>query len=228
MKKTVKTAVIAILFTGSVLVHGQEKLMIDVGADVVSSYVWRGLYQAGVSVQPSLSLSTSGLTLGAWGSTDFSTYFKELDFYLSYEMKGFSAGITNYWWSGEGASFFEDRGSHLFEVNLGYTFSEKFPLSLGVNTMLSGDDDKNNNDKQRYSTYISADFPFSVKKIDCEVGIGISPSKGLYSDTFDVATITAKASKNLSLSSDYAIPVFVKLICSPAQDNAFLVFGLTF
>ena len=228
MKKTVKITAIAILFTCSVLVQGQEKLKIDVGADVVSSYVWRGLYQAGVSVQPSLSLSTSGLTLGSWGSTDFSTYFKELDFYLSYEVKRFSAGITNYWWSGEGASFFEERGSHLFEINLGYTFSEKFPLSLGVNTMFSGDEDKDDDDKQRYSTYISASFPFSVKDIDCEAGIGVSPWKGLYSNKFDVAVITAKASKNLPLSPDYSVPVFVGLIISPAQDNAFLVFGLTF
>ena len=68
----------------------------------------------------------------------------------------------------------------------------------------------------------------TVKNIDCKAGIGVSPWKGLYSNKFDVASITAKVSRNLPLSSDYAIPVFVELIISPAQDNAFLVFGLTF
>jgi hypothetical protein len=88
--------------------------------------------------------------------------------------------------------------------------------------------DKDDDDKQRYSTYISASFPFTVKNIDCEASMGVSPWKGMYSDTFNVAAITAKASKKLQFSSGFALPVFVELIFSPAQDNVFLVFGLTF
>ena len=226
-----KIITILAFFAATVAMYGEEKeskFSVDVEVDLVSSYVWRGMYQTGVSVQPVLSLSAYGVTLGTWGSSDFSTFAKELDFFLSYEIGGFSASITDYWWNGEGESFFRERGSHFLEGSLEYTFSEKFPLSLGINTMFWGDGDKNADGNQRYSTYISASYPFSVGSTDCEVGIGVSPWEGLYSDKFDVAVISAKASRNLKLSSEYSLPIFVELILSPAQDNAYLIFGLKF
>ena len=228
-----KIAIFVSLFAVSVTGYGQDekadrKLTVDLGADLVSSYVWRGLYQIGPSFQPTLSLSAYGLTVGAWGSTDFSTFAKELDFYLSYEIKGFTAGIADYWWSGEGASYFRNGCSHHVEANVGFTFGEKFPLSLQVNTMLAGEEDQDDAGRRYYSTYVSASYPFSVKYVDCEAGIGVSPWKGMYGNKFDVAAITVRVSKNLQLSAKYAIPVFVELIISPAQDNTFLVFGVRF
>jgi len=234
MRFWVQTVAIISLLATSVDGYGQDedadvrKLKIEAGADLVSSYVWRGIYQTGASIQPVLSLSTYGLTIEAWGSTDFSTMAKEIDFSLSYQIKGFSVGIADYWWSGEGASYFRNRCSHHLEANLGFTVSERFPLLLEVNTMLTGEEDKDNDGKKFYSTYISASFPFSVKSIDCEMGIGVSPWKGMYGDKFDVVTLTARATKKLQLSQKFALPVFVELTFSPVQDNAFLVFGLRF
>ena len=228
---TVTTAIM--ILTATLTANGQDentdsKLTIDVEADLVSSYVWRGMYQTGASIQPTLSISAYGITIGAWGSTDFSTFSKELDFYLSYQFKGLSVTISDYWWNGEGASYFRNNGSHHIEAGLGFTFPERFPLSLEINTMLCGEEDKDDDGKQYYSTCFSARFPFSVKNIDCEAGIGVSPWKGMYGDQFDMVAITAKVSKNLQLSAKYALPVFVELIFSPAQDNVFLVFGLHF
>jgi len=234
MKSSLKKTTILVLFamTATASIFAQEekesRFTVDATADVVSSYVWRGMYQAGVSVQPGLSLLAYGFTLGTWGSTDISALAKELDFYLSYETGGFSATITDYWWMGEGESFFKERSGHLFEASLSYTFSEKFPLSLGVNTMFFGDIDKDEDRKQMYSTYITASYPFTIGSVDCEIGIGVSPWKGLYSDKFDVASVSAKASKSLKVTESFSLPIFVELILSPAQDNAYLVFGLSF
>ena len=227
-------AVIALFLAASLAGYAQEKefdskLTVDLGADLVSSYVWRGMYQSGVSLQPAVSLSAFGLSLGAWGSTDFSTSFKEIDFFLSYEYKGFRASISDYWWSGEGASFFKSaRGAHHLEASLGFTFSEKFPLSLEVSTLFYGDDDKDEDDQPYYSSYISASFPFSVGNIDCEAGIGFTPRKGMYSDKAHVAAISLRAEKSLPLFNNYALPVFAELIFSPAQDNVYFVFGIRF
>jgi len=221
------------LFAVTVTGYGQDeqddrKLTVDVGADLVSSYIWRGMYQTGASIQPALSLSAYGVTIGAWGSTDFSTNFKELDFYLSCEINRFTAGISDYWWNGEGASYFRDHGSHHIEATLGYTFPEKFPLRLEINTMLTGDEDKDDDGCKYYSTYIAAGFPFSFRDIDFETEIGVSPWKGMYYRKAAVAAITVKATKNLQLTNKYALPVFVELIFSPAKDNAFFVFGVQF
>ena len=216
------------LLTATVSLGQDEKIAVDAGADLVSSYVWRGMYQTGVSIQPSLNLSAYGVTFGAWGSTDFSTTAKELDFYLSYEINRFAIGLTDYWWSGEGASYFKKSGSHYLEVNLAYTLSEKFPLALGVNTMLFGDGDKDIDGEQRYSTYVSASYPFAVKDVDCEVGVGMSLWRGLYSRECNVTNISLRATKALQFSKGYALPIFVEAIFSPAQDNAYLIFGLKF
>jgi len=215
--------------TSALSAQESKKLSLDAGADVVSSYVWRGMYQTGVSIQPSVGISACGFQLGAWGSTDFSTTAKELDFALSYRIGGFSVGITDYWWSGEGASYFKESGSHYLEGNIGYTFGEAFPLAISVGTMISGDGDKSIADgKRQYSTYFSAGYPFRVRETDCEISVGVSPWKGMYSKSFDVCSISAKISRGLPLSARYSLPVFVELIFSPSNDNAYLVFGLSF
>jgi len=226
-----KSITILSLFAITLSVFGQEektdrKLTFDVGADLVSSYVWRGWYIAGPSVQPALSLSAFGVTVGAWGSKDFSTTDKEIDFFFSYEFKGFSIGVADYWLMYEDAPFFRNKGSHIIEGSLGYTFPEKFPLSLELSTLFAGDEDTSAGGKKHYSTYISASFPFSVGDVNIEAGISVSPWKGMYSNKFDVATISTKATKNLQLSAEYALPVYAELIVAPAQNNIFLVFGI--
>ena len=228
-----KALIILSLFAISVTGNGQDENSdkaptIEVGADFVSSYIWRGMYQAGISLQPALSISFSGITVGAWGSTGFPANAKELDLYISYELKGFSATIGDYWWRGENTPYFRNAGNHHLEATLGYTLSEKIPIYFEINTMLTGDEDKSDDDHKYYSTYILANYPFTIGSFDCEAGMGITPRKGMYSDKFDVVTITAKATKNLQLSANYTLPVFVELIFSPAQDNAFLVFGIRF
>ena len=50
------------------------------GSDLVSSYIWRGFYNAGASIQPTLGMKAGGFALTAWGSVDFaSSSYKEAD-----------------------------------------------------------------------------------------------------------------------------------------------------
>jgi len=234
MKFIIKSTTFALLLAASVAVFGQEEkvnkeLTVNIGADLVSSYVWRGMYQAGASFQPTFNLSAYGFTLGAWGSSDFSVSFKEIDLYLLYDYKGFRVGISDYWYTGEGESYYKHAtGEHNFEASLGYTLPGKYPLSLDVYTLFFGNDDKDEEGKQFYSTYISATYPFTVSKLDCEVGLRVTPYKSMYSDKFDIVGISAKATKKLQFSTDYSLPVFVELLLSPAQDNAFVIFGMQF
>lgn len=56
--------------------------------DLVSSYIWRGVYEAGPSLQPGLTLGIGNFTIAAWGSVDFtSSSYKEADLMLSYRLK---------------------------------------------------------------------------------------------------------------------------------------------
>ena len=70
--------------TCSCFAQEKSKFEITPAADIVSSYVWRGVYQTSTSVQPSIKASYAGLSLTAWGSTDFNTTAKEFDLTLGY------------------------------------------------------------------------------------------------------------------------------------------------
>ena len=60
------------------VIHAQPQTEISIGGDLVSTYVWRGVYQSGFSLQPEIGLSVGGFTVGVWGSTDLDN-FKEVD-----------------------------------------------------------------------------------------------------------------------------------------------------
>ncbi|MFI3283124.1 MAG: hypothetical protein SNG10_06380 [Rikenellaceae bacterium] len=220
------------------------ELEASAGVDVVSSYVWRGMYQgAGAAIQPGMGVSLGNFTLDAWGSTSFSSIteiaypsaHKELDFTLGYSVGGFSIALTDYWWSGEGASYFAS-DAHMLEVALGYTFGDSFPLSIGVSTMICGADkasfykeDGSAND-QAYSTYITLDYPFAIGDVDVNANIGLTPAAGMYSgyDEAGVCSVGLTFSYDLVKSDKFSLPVFVDTSFSPIQDNAYIVAGFSF
>ncbi|MBT4813166.1 MAG: hypothetical protein HON89_01805, partial [Cryomorphaceae bacterium] len=71
----------------------------DFGADLVSSYVWRGTqFGSGAHIQPYMDLRSGNLTGGVWGS--FPTSAKgggnELDLWVSYDFGLLALTVTNY------------------------------------------------------------------------------------------------------------------------------------
>ena len=61
----------------------------DFGADLVSSYVWRGTqFGSGAHIQPYMDLGSGNLTGGVWGSfpTTANGGGNELDLWVSYDL----------------------------------------------------------------------------------------------------------------------------------------------
>ena len=70
-------AVAAVCMLGTSNAQAQE---FTIQGDLVSSYVWRGIYQGGAaSFQPTLGFSVGNFSLTAWGSTSLSESNKEID-----------------------------------------------------------------------------------------------------------------------------------------------------
>jgi hypothetical protein len=210
----------------------REKASFSLGADFVSSYVWRGTYQAGFSVQPAMGLEAYGFSLSAWGNTDIADKgFKEVDFTLGYTIADFSVAITDYWWMGEGHKHYfkykNKETDHLFEGTISYTFPlEKFPLILSWNTMIAGSDYKANDDRA-YSTYVELSYPFAIKDIDLDLSLGLTPWESLYADDFAVVNIGICASKTLKITDNFSLPVFGKIMANPENEDIFFVFGFS-
>jgi hypothetical protein len=222
----------ALLISYSMTAQEKAKFEVAAGADMVSSYVWRGMYQTGVSVQPGLTLSYGGLSLGAWGSTDFFTVAKEFDITLAFEAGGLGIGITDYWWEGEGNPYGHYTDAHFIEGTVSYSFGESLPLTLSWNTMLGLDADKNGEGKQQYSTYVGVGYDFSVgEDITLSAGIGVSPWTGIYHKAetrgFALSVVSLKAARELKITESFRLPIFVEAISAPNQDNVFLVAGIS-
>ncbi len=243
MNRTISFIIAALLAAPAT---GKTQCDFSAGADFVSSYVWRGVYTAGTSIQPSMGLNAGGFGIGAWGSVDIAgSGYKEVDLSASYTVGGFRFGLTDYWWDGEDAhdyfDFKKDESSHLLEVNLGYDFD--FGLALSWNTMVAGAGDKyaDGNDVQRaFSTYAEAGYSYSVKDVNLLFSVGASPwrSNVLYTayekdgqmygtDGFAITNISLTASKAIAFSDRFSLPIYGRLAFNPTTEDVFFVFGFT-
>jgi len=171
--KKIFTVFAAIMMAMTVMAegdNGKAKFKYEAGAEVVSSYIWRGLYNGGLSFQPSASVgfvSNSDkvkFNLGVWGSigasdwkfrkgfapledgTERNTYFvPEFDISAEMQIYGLVLGATHYYYFG-GTSFFSSRneeGGSQTEVMVGLRFGDFCKASgLYFNwyTMVSGND----------------------------------------------------------------------------------------
>lgn len=229
-------AAICMLVTGSA--KAQE---FSVQGDIVSSYVWRGMYQGGgAAFQPTLALGVGNFSVTAWGSTNFSGGNKEIDLTLAYKFgqAGPVLTVADLWWEGEGAYKYFNFGSHEtghhFEAGLSYTLPvERFPLSVAWYTMFAGKDKKLSDmgeSEQNYSSYLELNYPFSVKNVDLNITCGAVPSKAenMYANSrFAVTNVALKGMTEIKINDMFSLPVFAQAIWNPCVEDAFLVFGIT-
>ena len=236
-------AAAALCFIGVAGTNAQE---FAIQGDIVSSYIWRGMYQTGVSIQPTLGFSIKGFSLTAWGSTDFDgcrssegMASKEIDLTAAYTFgdSGLTLSVADLWWAGQGAgkyfNFKSHATAHHFEAGLAYTLPvEKFPLSVAWYTMFAGQDKTVNDrgeEKQNYSSYVEFNYPFNVRSVALNLTWGVVPYKApqYYCKGFAVTNVALKGTAELRLSDRFALPVFAQAVWNPRLEDAHLVFGIT-
>jgi hypothetical protein len=204
----------------------------SVGADVVSSYVWRGSKQgSGPNIQPSLKFVAGGLTLGSWGSFSFHDGgdLSEADLYAAYAFDfGLSLGITDYYY--QGTPYFTytgDTASHAFEINLAYAIKS---LSLQANYIIN--DASNGGPANKAG---GGDMYFEAAYAFDNFGVFVGAGNGWHTadddngdDVFAICNIGIKASKDLKFTDSFSLPVFGALSLNPDKEELNLVVGFSF
>jgi len=196
----------------------------NVGSDFYSNYIWRGTkYGSGPAVQPSMKYSKNWLTIGAWGSFDFSGY-QEADLYLSFKLPaGISLGLTDYYFPGlEYNDFTEASGSHAFELNAGFT-AGNFNLSANyiINKALGAG--STGGDK-----YFQAGYSFKFFNIFLGAGDGWHTYDSETGESnFTVCNLGIGTSRTIKVTDSFNIPVAGQLIFNPDKNQMFLVVGFT-
>jgi hypothetical protein len=217
------------IVSAMLLVPATTKAQVEmsVGGDLVSSYIWRGSYCGGASIQPTLGLSAGGFSLTAWGSVGFTSpeYLEEYDFTVGYGVGGFSAAITDYWFNSS-SNYFNYKSketAHILEGTLAYDFG---PLALSWNTFFAGNDFDADGGRA-YSTYVEASVPFTVGSVGLKAEIGATPWSGLYSDKLNVVNIGLTGSKEIRITDTFSIPAFTKIVFNPYGQQTYFVFGIS-
>lgn len=202
----------------------------NVGADIVSRYVWRGAdYGESASVQPALTFSTGGLEIGTWASYAMNpdgAPANEHDLWVSYTAGIITLGITDYYFPNAGFDFFDfdgdGEGAHLIEPFVSVSGPQGFPVSFYAGYFAHNDPDN--------SVYLNATYPFAIDGVDLSFGVGASPTESaLYgTDGFGIIEMILGASKSIPITEGFSLPLSVAYILNPYAETSFLVVGLSF
>jgi hypothetical protein len=221
---------------------------IKISADIVSSYVWRGSLATSSptpNFQPTLAFIKGNFEIGAWGSTDFTGSYKEVDPYISLTSGQFKLAVTDYDWNFDKADYFNYKNSetgHRLEGTIGFTGPATLPISVTWNTLFYGFDKKSTDStKQAFSTYIELGY----SKGPAAFFFGFTPWASYYNNygatvfdpeaakkSFSVVNIGASLSKGIKITESYSLPVKASLIINPSatyskSDYIHLTIGIT-
>ena len=193
--------------------ENESAFFYEVGADLVSSYLWRGQNLGGLSLQPSVTLGWNGLYLCTWANIGadnwkFQKLNPELDITIGYDNYGVQLDLTHlyyfygtHYFKGLGDAYNNDENYTSMELHAGINIGEwakKVPLSIDWYTTVLGYDpildekeepvlNENGNTKRAYSTYIQVGYDITLP-LDIILGIkvGFTPWQGMYSDYSEV------------------------------------------
>ena len=245
-----KRTVLSLFILSTILMIGHtnaQSINIDLGADVTSSYIWRGMQvNSSPNVQPSISLNLSNFSFGFWGSysltnknsfdDDYATS-SEIDTWISYtqELRNgmeLTAFVTDYFYPNAGFKFgnfnnYDDPngpGGHTIEAGLSLTLPESIPLT--VSGYYNVYNDAGNN------VYFQVDYSTSISDVPVDVFVGAttgSEDNPVYygADSFSVINLGLTVSKEIEITDEFSLPVNSSLIFNPKAEALFMVFGFS-
>jgi hypothetical protein len=223
------------LFTFIILVTTISSAQLKFGTDIYSRYIWRGLNLGGdsPSLQPSLSYTVGGFSVGFWGAYSFpgsGVTYSENDIYASYTISTENAGAftlaaTDYYIPSLGIPFGhyeKDNGAHVIEGGLNYSGPEVFPISISGYYNLHNDVDN--------SVYLQIGYPFTIEEATLSLAVGFVPAKSTYylTEKGAIINVSITAAKSIAITDKFSVPVNVSYIINPDQDISFLAFGASF
>jgi hypothetical protein len=225
-KKPIKSYCFALTITilisfFSLKAQEKENFRTELTTDMVSQNIWRGCYQAGASIQPSLTVGYRNVELYVWGTTDFLSTQREIDIAINYMFRRFTLGITDYW-GGNNANKYAR--NHQFEGNLKYEFN-KIPFSLEWNTLFGGEDKP-----YTFSSYAEIGYTLELPSSDFNFSLGFTPweNQVLETDRFAITHLSVTANMPVRFPTGITLFPSSVLLYNPVNDQFFFVAKIGF
>ena len=192
----------------------------DGNSQLLTNYVWRGLYVGGLCLQSEASVGYGGAFIDAWvnigpTSWEFSALCPEVDLTVGFARWGFKALIMHMF-------YFDGMENVTSEVRVGYKVSSKLPLSILWCTRFWARDHYIGNDGEKhraYSSYIELGYDFRLPwEMTLEARLGMTPWKSFYTGyagDFAVVNISATLYKEWKMTDFCRLRVTGQLMLNP-------------
>ena len=212
---------------------------LDLGVDIQSRYIWRGIQLGGnsTSAQPYIEFSSGGFSIGAWGAYNLggTSIGNEADLYMSYAISdAFSLTVTDYFFPTDGnfQGYFPYNAGHVFEAKASFVGADSFPIGISVATNFGGaiKYDDGGDEKSAYSTYVELSYGTTVGNVELGLFAGavFADDNSYYlTDGSGLINIGLSAAKEIKLSESFSLPVNAALIINPDAENIYLTFGFS-
>ena len=221
--------------------NDESKFSANASFKIVSKYMFRGVEMTkDPNIVGEAYIGYKGWSLGMWATTNYSGTFYEPDIYISYAPKNFVFTLYDFD-MGQGKDYFNFNNkntTHIDELSVKYTISDKIPLSLTIGTTIWGADKKIDfydstgqavlKDANNFSTYVEAIYPFIVKEIAITPTIGFVTNESYTygSKGFSFINIGVSFEKRIRISDKLSIPVGYSFIYNQSQKHAYSVMSI--
>ena len=203
-------------------------ISVSANVDLMSRYIWRGQeYGQSPSIQPGVSATWKGFTLGAWGAYKVTgPGSQETDFYLSKTFSFVTLAVWDYWTFCDTTymNFFDYRSkttSHLLEAQLLLSGGEKLPFNLLGSYFFYGSDSTN-------SIYLELQYVHSFGSFDFQAFAGFQAKGNYYSTGTAFVNLGCTVVKEIKVTNTWSLPITVSLIANPDRKSVYLVAGISF
>ena len=196
--------------------------------DLVSRYIWRGLeFGHAPSIQPGLSASWKGFTLGSWGAYKLTgSGEQETDFFLTKKIGFLTLGLSDYWTFRDTTAmdFFDYRErstAHILEAQALFTGGENIPVNFLATYFFYGAD------KSR-SIYLELQYVYSWDMAEMIFFAGYQPKGSYYGSDISFINLGCTLKRSIPVSERWSLPISLSLIMNPDRKSVYLVGGITF
>ncbi|MBN2596527.1 MAG: hypothetical protein JXR82_07040 [Marinifilaceae bacterium] len=211
-----------------------SKTRVNSSIDLVSRHLWRG-FNSGTAptIEPTLELQTGKFTVGAWGAYSFDESYQEIDLYLQYNTPLFQFSLFDFYCPApdfSNSKFFDfdsNESVHLFDVSAKYKGCAKFPISIMTSILFYGEMDRDENNDQKYSSYIELGYSNMIGGKKFSWAMGFTLYDGMYDDKANLVNASVTMYDKIKLSDQFSLPVRGGLTLNPVTEKLFLTFAIT-
>ena len=217
---------------------------VDFGIEIANNHLWRGIEVSdGLVMCADLAAHDKDghFKVGLWRGTNTTGNYKEFNLFGEVKAGGWKLALWDTYNFSPGADYnnreFFNYSAHttgrFLDCILSYSFAEyapRFPITVSWSTILFGRDRWSDNSANRYSCYVSAEYPIfrdNDWRFDASVGgtFTLANKNGdtstFYGDKAGLIHLQLRAEHRLRITKNCTLPVFACAVFNPVMDRAF-------